>query len=169
VTPKNSISWPWSWCLTNFNKIQPWLYLLIGVYKNFDISHEYFWWQDLSIGTNRFGCVTLTSVSDLLIENLNFGYLICMVDTTALTFHVTIPCGKTFPWVPTDLILWHWPLCLTSLLKTLTMSVSFEWYALWLWYFTCFLWQNLSLGFHRFDLVTLASLIVLFTENFNLG
>jgi hypothetical protein len=43
------------------------------IYEDFDISHEYSLWQDLSMGTTNFDFVTLTLVFDLLIENFNLA------------------------------------------------------------------------------------------------
>jgi hypothetical protein len=58
------------------------------------------------------------------------------IDTGAFIFHMSVPCDKTFPWVPKKFTLWPWPWCLTYLLKTFTLAISFEWYVLWIWYFT---------------------------------
>ena len=44
-------------------------------------------------------------------------------------------CYKTFLWIPDILTLWPWPWCLTYLIKTLTLAISFEWYVLGLHYF----------------------------------
>jgi hypothetical protein len=49
-------------------------YLLNGKYKGFDISHEYFLRQELSMGTKIFDFLTFTVVFDLLIENFTLGY-----------------------------------------------------------------------------------------------
>jgi hypothetical protein len=95
-----------------------------------------FEWQDLSMGTNRFDLVKLTFALDLLNEKFNLGYIFWMVCTRTLIFHMRVCCVKSFQWVSTGLTLWPWRLCLTSLLKTLTLAVSFEWYVLRLWYFT---------------------------------
>jgi hypothetical protein len=62
-------------------------------------------------------------------QKLNLGYIFWMVGIRALTFHMSIPCNKTFSLRP-------WPWCLTYLLKTLILAISFERYVLGLWYFT---------------------------------
>jgi hypothetical protein len=101
----------------------------------FDISHVYFFWQDLSMGTNRFALVTL--VFDPHIENLNHAFSIFwFVYTGTLIFHISICCDKSFQWVPISLTLWPWTLCLIYLLKTLSLAISFECYTLEFWYFT---------------------------------
>jgi hypothetical protein len=78
---------------------------------------------------------------------------------------------RQFHWVPRCLTLWPWPLCLTDLLKTLTLDIPFEWYVLGFWYFAWafVLWQDLSMGLNIFDFVTLTCMFDLLTENFNLG
>jgi hypothetical protein len=75
----------------------------------------------------------------------------------AFTFHLSVSCDKTFPWVPKKLTLLPWPWCLTYLIKTLTLAISFEWYVLRLWYFTCvFLVTWPFCGYKKkYDLVTL--------------
>jgi hypothetical protein len=50
-----------------------------------------------------------------------------------------------------------WPWCLTYLLKTLTLAITFRWYVLWCWYFT---WVLLSWVPNFFDLDV---------KNFNFG
>jgi hypothetical protein len=49
--------------------------------------------------------LTLTMMFDLLIKKINLGYIFSLVDTWALTFHMTIPCDKTFTWLPQKLTL----------------------------------------------------------------
>jgi hypothetical protein len=44
--------------------------------------------------------VLLILVFDLLIENFNIRYIFWLVGTRALTFKRSVPCDKTFPWVP---------------------------------------------------------------------
>jgi hypothetical protein len=103
--------------------------------------------------TKFFGLVMFTLVFDLLMENLNLGYIFWLVGISALIFHMSAPCDKTFPWVPNNLILWPW--CLTYFLKTLTLAISFDWYVLRPWYFTwIFLVTRLFHGYKNFDLVT---------------
>jgi hypothetical protein len=46
-------------------------------------------------------------------------------------FTVSVPCDKTFPWVPKNLTLWPWHCCLTYIMKTLSMPIMYE-----DWYFT---------------------------------
>jgi hypothetical protein len=52
------------------------------------------------MGTKFSDLLTLTLVFDLLIENFNLGYIFCMVGAMAFTFHLSVPCDKTIPWVP---------------------------------------------------------------------
>jgi hypothetical protein len=100
------------------------------------IFHMCFFWQHLSKDTIRFDLVTLTLVFDLHIDKFNHAYIFWLVCSRTLIFHISLCCDKSFQWVPTGLTLWPWPLCLTNLLKTLTLAVSLEWYVLWLGYFT---------------------------------
>ena len=88
------------------------------------------------MGTKIFVLVTLTLVFDLLIKNFNLGHNTFMVSIRALIFHMSVPCDKAFPWVPKFLTLWPWPWCLTYLLKTLTLAITFKWHVLGCWYFT---------------------------------
>jgi hypothetical protein len=83
-----------------------------------------------------FDLVTLTLMFDLFIKNFNLGYNFQMVCTGMLIFHMSIPCDKIFSWVPKFLTMWPWRWCLTYLLKTLTLAITFKWYVLGCWYFT---------------------------------
>jgi hypothetical protein len=62
--------------------------------------------------------------------DLNLGYIFWLVGTRALTFLMSFPCEKTFPWVPNCLTLWAWPWCLTYLpwlkLLIVCLFVCFE-------------------------------------------
>jgi hypothetical protein len=134
------------------------------------LSHEIFFWQDLSMDANRFDLVTLTMVFDQHSENFNNTYdIISMVYTRTLIFHIKVCCNKSFPWVPTGLTMLPWPVCFTYWLKTLTLAVSFEWYLLGLWYFTCqcSLTQDLPMSTNRYDIVTLTLVFGLHIEIFN--
>ena len=73
-------------------------------------------------------------------------------------------------WVPTDLTLWPWLWCLTNIMKSLTMPISFN--SIFYDFDTlheCFLWQILLMGINWFDLVTLTYIFDFLTENLNLG
>jgi hypothetical protein len=59
------------------------------------------------MGTKIFDLVTLIVVFYLLIENFNLGYIFWLVDTRALTFHMSVPFDKTFSWVPKNVTLTH--------------------------------------------------------------
>ena len=61
--------------------------------------------EDLSMGTIIFDLVTLTSEFDPLFDNFNLAYNFWTVSARALIFHRSIPCDKTFPWVPLFLTL----------------------------------------------------------------
>ena len=54
----------------------------------------------------------------------------------ASIFHMSIPCDKTFPWVPLFFTLWPWPSSLAHFLKTLTLPITFIQWVLERWYFT---------------------------------
>jgi hypothetical protein len=151
---------------------QIWLCELdLGVFKTLTMPISFVWyilgfwyftwvlWKVFSKGTNWFDLVTLTFMFDLLTENLNVGCIFWMVCIRVLIFHTSVCCIKAFPWVATSLTLWPWPLCLTKLQKTLTLAISFEWYALGLRYFTLLFLETrpslyLALSTNRFDLVT---------------
>ena len=93
-----------------------------------------------------------------------------MLCTRTLIFYMCASSDKTFLWVPTDLTLWPWLWCLTDIMKTLTMPISFN--SIFYDFDTShefFLWQFLLVGINRFDLVTLTFMFDLLTENFNLG
>jgi hypothetical protein len=113
------------------------------------IFHECSLWQILFMGTKMFEFVTLTFMFDLLIKKFNLAYNIWIICTRALIIHMSVPYGKTFPWVPDFLTMWPWPWCLTYLLKTLTLAITFKWYILGWWYFT---WVFLvTRSFHRYQ------------------
>ena len=76
------------------------------------------------MGTNRFDLVTLTLVFDLLIKNFNLGHNTFMVSIRALIFHMSVPCDKTFPWVPTDLTL---TLEFDLLVENFNLAIFFDW------------------------------------------
>jgi hypothetical protein len=80
---------------------------------------------------------------------------------------------RPFPWVPKNLTLWHWLWCLTYLLKTLTLAVSFEWYVLGPWYFTrvflMTIYLDLFMGTKIFHLLNLILVFDLLIEYFNFG
>jgi hypothetical protein len=59
-------------------------------------------------GYKKFDLVTLSLVFDLLIENFNLGYIFWLVGTRALTFHTSVCCYKTLPWVLKNMALWPW-------------------------------------------------------------
>jgi hypothetical protein len=94
--------------------------------------------------------------------------LTLVISARALIFHMSIPCDKIFPWVQQCLILWPWPWCLTYLLTTLILAISFKWYKQEPWYFTSvpcdktFSWVP-----QKFDLLTFV--LDLLTQNFNFG
>jgi hypothetical protein len=77
-------------------------------------------------GYKTFDLVTLTLVFNLLIDNFNLDYIVWLVSTRTLIFHMSVSFDKTFLWVPTYLISWSWPWCLTYKLKTLTLHISFK-------------------------------------------
>ena len=76
------------------------------------------------MGTKIFDLVTLTLMFDLLIKNFNLGYNFQMACTRMLIFHMSIPCGKTFPWVPTDLTL---TLEFDLLVENFNLAIFFDW------------------------------------------
>ena len=61
------------------------------------------------MGTIIFYPVTLTLEFDLLFKNFNLANNFWTVSTRALIFHMSIPCDKTFPWIP----LFFFPVTLT--------------------------------------------------------
>ena len=87
----------------------------------------------------------------------NFNLATCnnfwTVSARALIFHTSIPCDKTFPWVPVLLFLtlWQWPWSLAYFRKTLTLLLIFENWVLELWYFTwVFFVTRPFLGYQHF-------------------
>jgi hypothetical protein len=76
--------------------------------------------------TKMVDLVTFTVVFDGLKEKFNLGYIFWKVCTRTFIFHTSVSWDKIIPWVPTNLTLWPWPLCLTCILKTLTLAITFE-------------------------------------------
>jgi hypothetical protein len=133
------------------------------MYWYFDISHEYFLWQDLSMGTKIF---TLWSRPWCLAD-------LFKTLAMAITFEWCVLRLWYFKWVLLATRpsygyhqIWPWPWCVTYLLKTLTIPLSFEWHVL---SFECSLWQDLSMGTNRFDFVTLTLVFDLFIQNLSHG
>ena len=71
--------------------------------------------------------VTLTLELDPFFENFNLSNNFWTVSVRALIFHMSIPCDKSFLWVPLFFTLWLWPL---------TLLITFEQRGLEFWYFT---------------------------------
>ena len=83
--------------------------------------------------------------------NFNLANNFWTVSARALIFHMSIPCNKTFQWVPLFFTLWPWPWSLTYFLKTLTLLITLEQWVLELWYFTwVFLVTRPFSGYHYF-------------------
>ena len=83
-----------------------------------------------------------------IFENFNLANNVWTVSARALIFHVSIPCDKTFPWVPLFFTMWPWLRSLTNFLKktlTLLITVLDLWYFIWL-----FLVIRPFRGFHYF-------------------
>jgi hypothetical protein len=99
----NSFQWvpttftlrPWPLCFTYILKTLTWLYLLNGMYFDFDIPYECSLKQDTPMGTTRFDLVTFTLMFDLHIEILNF-WIVC---TRTWIFHIPVPSDKTLSWL----------------------------------------------------------------------
>ena len=100
----------------------------------------------------------LWSLTNFL-KTLNFKLAISFwkMSARALIFHMSIPCDKTFPWVPLFFTLWPWLWSLTYFLKTLTLLITFEKWVLEISYCTwAFLLTRSSYWIKIFFLVTLA-------------
>jgi hypothetical protein len=123
------------------------------------------------MGTNIVDLVTLTFMFDPLIKKNYVGYNFQMVCTTMLIFHMSVLCDNIFSCVPNILTLW--PLCLTYLLKTLTLPVTFKWYV----HCTRMLIFHMSLSCNKifswvpnfFDLVTLTLMFDPLIKNLTLA
>ena len=90
--------------------------------SSFDISHEYFLCQHLSLSTNNFYQVTLTLYFVILFENFKFVENFWTVQARILLFHLSILFDKTFRFDP-------WPLPYLEfelILKGLTFLITFE-------------------------------------------
>ena len=91
-----------------------------------------------------------------IFENFNLANNFWTVNASALIFHMSIPCDKTFPWVPLFWTLWPWPWILIHFLKTLTLPITFEQWVREIWYFTwIFPVKRHFRGYDNFFLVTL--------------
>ena len=86
------------------------------------------------MGTIIFDPVTLTLEFDPFFEIFNLANNFWSVSARALIFHMSIPCDKTFQWVPIFFTLWPWPWSLTHFLKTLTLLITFEQWVLEFWH-----------------------------------
>ena len=53
------------------------------------------------------------------------------VSARALVFHMSIPCDKTFPYVPLLFTIWLWPWSMTHFLKTFEQWVLELWNFIW--------------------------------------
>ena len=78
-------------------------------------KYHYFWPRDLELG-----------VLPIFKKNFNLSNNVWTVSARALIFHMSIPCNKTFPWVPLFFTLWPWPWSLTHSLKSLTLLITFD-------------------------------------------
>ena len=58
-------------------------------------------------------------------DKFNLAYNFWTVSARALIFHMSIPCDKSFPWVPLFFTLWPWPLSLTHFKKNLNLAYNF--------------------------------------------
>ena len=122
------------------------------------------------MGTIIYDPVTLTLEFDPFFENFNLANNFWIVGARALIFLMSIPCDKTFQWVPLFFTLWPWPWSLTYFLKILTLLITFEQWVLELQYFTwVFLVIRPFVGTIIFYLVTLTWEYDLFFQNFNLA
>ena len=88
-------------------------------------------------------CVILSLCHSLW--NFNLANNFWTLNARALIFHMSIPCDKTFPWVPLFMTRWPWPWSLTHFLKFLTLVITFEQWVLEIWYFT---WIFLVIRFY---------------------
>ena len=113
----------------------------------------------LSVILSFFNSVILSFCPSLW--NFNFATNFWTVSSRALVFHMSIPCDKTFSWVPLFLTLWPWPWSLTHILKTLTLLISFEQWVLER--------QGSLVATNNFALMTLTLEFDLLFENFNLA
>jgi hypothetical protein len=101
-----------------------------------------------------------------LLKTFNLDYIFWMAGTRTLAFHMSISCNTTFTWVPNiDLVTLI--LVLDQLIYNFNLGYIFKMYALGLWYYECFFWQDLSIGIERFDLVILTLVFDLHIEDFN--
>ena len=128
------VTWPWR--LTHFLKM---LTLLI-IFEQWVLELWYFTWVFLVIrpfhGYHYFLPCDLDLEVWPFFEHFNLANYIWTVSARALIFYMSIPCDKTFPWVPLFSTLWPWHWSLTHFWgKTLTLLITFEWWVLELWYF----------------------------------
>ena len=69
-----------------------------------------------------------------IFENFNLSYNFLTVSVRVLIFHMSIPCDKTFPWLPLFFTLWPWLWVWPIFLKTLTLLITFEQWVLVLYH-----------------------------------
>ena len=85
----------------------------------------YFLWQDLSVDTKIFDCVTLTLTFDLLMKKLNLGHNFWAKRDRTFIFHMCISCGKTFLLETKFYTSWPWPWLLTYFWNKLNLDHNF--------------------------------------------
>jgi hypothetical protein len=122
---------------------EKWLYLSKIPLANFlHVIFQWFaMWKIVKVSTYQFLCPwdwrlwgilflsCLSFFNSVLLssaKNFTHGYYLWMVSTRALISHKSVPFDK----YGTRFFL---PWCLTHLFKTLTLAISIERYALWLW------------------------------------
>ena len=92
--------------------------------------------------------------------------LTLLINFRDLIFHMSIPCDKTFSWVPLFFNLWHWPWRLTFFENFNLDNIFWTVSAREFWYFT---WIFPVIGpFHGYHYFWHCDLD-LFFENFNLA
>ena len=168
--------WPWPRSLTHFLKTLP----LLITFEQWVLEHWYYTWVFLV--TRPFCGWHYLWPCDLdlwvwpIFDNFTPAIYFLTVSARALMFHMSIPCDKTFSWIPLFLTLWPWSWSLTNFLKTLPL-ITFEQWVLELWCYTWvflvtrpfypvtltlefdlehFLWWDLPTGIKIFVLVTFA-------------
>jgi hypothetical protein len=103
--PTNLTLWRWPWCLTYLSKK-----LKLDIYFEwYMLGFWYFSWVFLM--TTPFYYYLKIWPCDLdfhvwpMYWKLKLGYIFWMVCARTSLFQLTVPCDKTFPWMPTGMIL----------------------------------------------------------------